>query len=345
MELLNTGEVREKKGRVQRLDRFKSAVIFGLIFSLALGDSLWGAETASLRANYSAVSGAFAPLWLAQDKGLFSKYGLEVDLKYILPSTATQGLLGKSLDIINPGGEIIEAGLGGERVVFIAGILNRVVFSLYSKSEVRQFSDLRGRVLGVTQPGSTTDFTARILLQQAGMAPGKDVRILHLKGMPEIIAALSQGTIDAGIISAPTTLRARQAGFKELVNITERNIPMIHAAFASTREFLKERPDRVRRFLQAYLEGLKVARSDAEQTKQVIGKYNRLTQLEDVEETYQTFLQAWEKVPYVSAPGVQTLLNFATHPAARTAKPEAFIDNSFLMELERSGFVDRLYQP
>ncbi len=322
----------------------KAAFVIGLMLCLGFVSALWAAEPLALRVNYSAVSGAFAPLWLAQDMGIFSKYGLAVDLKYIAPSTATQALLGKSLDIINPGGEIIEAGLSGEKVVFIAGVLNRVVFSLYSKPDVRQFSDLKGKVLGVTQPGSTTDFTAKILALESGLTVGKDIRILYLKGIPEILAALSQGTIDAGIISAPTTLRARQAGFRELVDITAKNIPMIHAAFASTRDFVKEQPERTRRFLQGYLEGLKISRTDSEQAKQAISKYTRMTNREDLDETYRTFLVAWEKVPFISAAAVQTLLDFAAHPAAKNAKPEQFIDNSLLKELERSGFIDKLYR-
>lgn len=318
--------------------------IVGLVCCVALVDTARGAELIPLRANYSAVSGAFAPLWLAQDKGFFAKYGLAVDLKYVLDSTATQALLSRSLDIVNASGGIIDAGLGGVRVVFIAGILNRIVFSLYGKPEIRQLSDLRGKVLGVTQPGSTTDFAARILIQELGMTPGKDVRILYLKGMPEIISALSQGIIDAGILSAPTTLKARQAGFKESLDITARNIPMIHAALATTRDFVKEHPDHVQRYLQGYLEGLKTARTDPELTKQVISKYTRMTNAEDVEETYQTFLKAWEKAPYVPAAAVQTLLNFATHPAAKATRPEQFIDNSILAELDRSGFIEGLYQ-
>jgi len=320
------------------------SLILGFILCLGAVTNLWAGEPAMLRANYSGVSGAFAPLWIAQDKGLFTKYGLSVDLKFIQPGTATQALLGKSLDITNPGGELIEAGLSGEKVVFFSGILNRVVFSMYSKPEIRTVSDLRGKVLGVTQPGATTDFAARILLQEAGLSPGKDVKILYLKGMTQIVAALVKGSIDAGIISAPTTLNARQSGFKELVDITEKNIPMIHAAFASTRDYLKEHPDRVRAFLQGYLEGIKVARADAELSKQIIGKYTKTDNAEDLEETYRTFVVAWERVPLVSAAAVQTLLNFATHPAARSAKPEQFIDNSLLKELERSGFVDKLYQ-
>jgi ABC-type nitrate/sulfonate/bicarbonate transport system substrate-binding protein len=330
------------KENVKAANKSTRMTVGALVLILASCRAVWSAELVPLRASYAAVSGAFAPLWLAQDKGLFAKYGLAVELKYILPATATQALLSNSLDIINPGGELIEAGLSGARVAFMVGILNRIVFSLYSKPEIKQFSDLRGKIIGVTLAGSTTDFTARILIQQAGMSPGKDIQVLHLQGMPDIITALTQGRIDAGIVSAPTTAKARQAGFKELVDITARNIPMIHVALATTRDYLKENPDRVRRFLQGYIEGLRIARTDAAQAKQAIGKYTRTENRADLDETYNTFIKAWEPVPYVSAPAVQTLLNFATHPAAKTAKPEQFIDNSIVAELEKSGFIDKV---
>jgi ABC-type nitrate/sulfonate/bicarbonate transport system substrate-binding protein len=106
---------------------------------------------------------------------------------------------------------------------------------------------------------------------------------------------------------------------------------------------MKENPDRVRRFLQAYLEGLKIVRTDGEQAKQAIGKYTKLADGDDLDETYKTFLPAWEKVPYVSPAGVKTLLDFSNQPAAKSAKPEQFIDNSFLAELDKSGFIDKLY--
>ena len=320
------------------------AAVLGVVVVVGMTTAARAAEGNLLRANYAGVSGAFAPVWIASDKGLFAKYGLNLDLRYIAPATSTQGLLAKSLDIVNPGGEIIEAGLSGEPVVYMAGILNRAVMSVYAKSDIRSMADLRGKVLAVTVPGATTDFAARILLQQAGLTPGKDVKLIFLKGMAEILAGITQGNADAGIFTAPTTLKARQAGLKEIVNVTEKNIPMIHAAFASTREYLKTQPDNVRRFLQGYLEGIKVARADSELAKQVIGKYTKTTDHDDLEDSYRTFLPAWEKAPMVPAAAVQTMLNFATHPAAKTAKPESFIDNSALMELEKSGFIDRLYK-
>src|SRR5512142_734362 len=319
-----------------------SLCALGLILAAPLHGR--AADAPAVRANYSAFSGAFAPVWIAADKGLFAKYGLNVDMRYIAPATATQALLARNLDIVNPGGEIIEAGLNGEPVVFIAGILNRAVMSLYAKPEITSVGDLKGKVLAVTLPGATTDFAARILLQQAHLTPGKDVKLIYLKGMVEILTGINQGNADAGIFTAPTTLKASHAGLKELVNVTEKNIPMIHAAFASTRDYIRTQPDNVRRFLQAYLEGIKIASTDAALAKQVIGKYTKTTDAADLESSYRTFLPAWERLPTVPAAAVQTMLNVATHPGAKTAKPETFIDNSLLAEIGKSGFVDRLYK-
>ena len=319
---------------------------FGLALFIGVGllSGVWAAEPMTLRASYAAISGNFACVWLAQDKGLFSKYGLTVDLKFVPPSTATQSLVAKSLDIVAPGSEIVEAGLAGEQVVFIAGIANRVVLSLYGKPEIHGLAHLRGRVLAVLTPGGTSDVLARILAQEAGLTPGKDIRILYMKSAPEILAALTQGVADAGIISAPMTLKARQLGFKEIIDVVGKNIPMVHSSLASTRDFVRENPDRVRRFLQGYVEAIKVARSNPVEAKRVVGKYTNTTNEEDLEETYRTFVGVWERVPYVSTAAVQTILNFSNHAKAKTAKPEQFIDNSIVAELERSGFINQLYQ-
>jgi hypothetical protein len=102
--------------------------------------------------------------------------------------------------------------------------------------------------------------------------------------------------------------------------------------------------DPTQRFLRAYLEGTKIALTDAEFTKQMIGKYTKTTHAADLESSYQAFLPAWERLPMVPAAAVQTMLNFASHPGAKTAKPESLIDNSVLTEIDRSGFIDKLYK-
>ena len=109
---------------------------------------------------------------------------------------------------------------------------------------------------------------------------------------PKILAALTTGVIAAGIISAPVTLKARQAGFKEIVNVPERNIPMIHAGLATTQDFRKEHRDRVRGFLQGYIEAVRYAAINPKETKQIIGTFTKTNNQEDLEETYQPLLRS-----------------------------------------------------
>src|SRR6185312_2066802 len=90
----------------------KLLISIAVLLSLAFAPSTARpAEMPLVRANYAALSGAFAPLWIAADRNLFAKYGLNVDLRYIAPATATQALISRNVEIINPGGEIVEAGL------------------------------------------------------------------------------------------------------------------------------------------------------------------------------------------------------------------------------------------
>ena len=334
---------RENLERNRRVNLTKILAGLLLFSGLFLIDRSLAADLPVVRASYNAIGGVFTPLWVAYENKLFNRYGIAVDLKFLPLTTGTQALLTKNVDIITPGGELLEAGLNGERVVYIAGIANRVVLSIFAKPEIQSLPDLRGKVVSALSPGSISDHLVRILCQEAGLVPGQDVKMLYLKTGPEILAALTSGVIDAGVISAPVTLKARQAGFKEIVNVPERNIPMIHAGLATTREFVKEHRDRVRGFLQGYMEAVRYAATNPKETKQIIGTFTKTNNQEDLEETYQTFIKVWERIPYVSTAGVQSVLNFTRHPGAKAAKPEQFIDNSILSEIEKSGFVNQLY--
>lgn len=324
-------------GRIMRT--FFVVVLF-LLFSSGVG----GAAPVEVRTNYAAVSGAFAPIFLAQDEGLYAKYGLKTNLKYIQSTTAVQTWLAGDLDIVNTSNELVNSRLGGADVVYISGLVNRFVFSLYSKPGISKISDLKGKTVGATQPDAVSEVAALVVIKEGGLNPRKDVKMAYMRGIPEILTALSQGVIDAGTISPPTTLKARQAGLKELVNITAKNIPMIHTGIGATRAFLKEHPETAKSYLKGLLAGIKMARTDPERTKQAIGKYTRTTDAEVLDETYKTFVQSWDKVPYISAVAIKTLLEFSGNPAAKSAKAEDFFDNSYLKEVERSGFVEQLYR-
>ena len=146
------------------------------------------------------------------------------------------------------------------------------------------------------------------------------------------------------MVSAPTTVKLRHAGLKELVDVGARDIPMIHAGLATTRKFIKGNADALRRYVQAYIEATKVARTEAKATKRIIAKWTKSYNKEELDETYATYVKGWEQAPYVSPAAMQSVLNFAVNPKAKKAKPEQFIDNSFVAAVEHSGFLKQLYE-
>jgi hypothetical protein len=133
-----------------------------------------------------------------------------------------------------------------------------------------------------------------------------------------------------------------KAGFKEIVNVPERNIPMIHAGLATTRDSIKEHRDRSAVFSGGYIEAVRYAVTNPKETKQIIGTFTKTTNQEDLDETYQTFIKVWERLPYVSAAAVQSVLNSPAIPAL-SPRSRKIIDNSLLNELEKSGFGNQLY--
>jgi ABC-type nitrate/sulfonate/bicarbonate transport system substrate-binding protein len=153
--------------------------IFALAVMMLFGGGAQpeAAEIGELKINYGAVSAAYTPIWVAQDEGFFAKQGLKTDLKLIGAATEVQALLGGSLHIVNGVPELVDARLQGGDVLYIGGIINRFVFSLFGKSEIQKIADLRGKNIGATQPNSSTDFAVRLLLKRRARA-GKDAHIL-----------------------------------------------------------------------------------------------------------------------------------------------------------------------
>ena len=223
--------------------RVKISVAFLLLASGFLFDEASGADLPVVRASYNAIGGVFTPIWLAQENKLFNKYGISVDLKFLPLTTGTQALLTRDIDIITPGGEFLEAGLNGERVVYIAGIANRVVLSIFAKPEIKSVADLRGKVVSALSPGSISDHLARILFQEAGLTPGQDVKMLYLKTGPEILAALTRTIWCSSLVATAMMVRHEDAPLGPLYDIEEHVLEGGgHAADGGTSIGLPQRP-------------------------------------------------------------------------------------------------------
>src|SRR2546429_5081654 len=170
------------------------------------------AQEMSLRAVYNALSGVMAPIWVGQEGGLFTKHGVNVDLKYLAATTAVQGMVGGGEEVGLVGNQGIDAKLEGADLIYVASDLPTFVFQVYNRPEIKSIADLKGKVVAVTQPSASTDYAMRIVLKRNGLEPDKDVRILYAQDINGVLNSVSAGNAPAGNISPPPPIRGQTAG-------------------------------------------------------------------------------------------------------------------------------------
>lgn len=298
----------------------------------------------TVRVIYGAISAANSPIWIAQEKGLFKKYGVESEVSHVPTTQAIQALLAGDIQFTTASGQIVYSGLAGGNAVYIAGLTNRFVFYVYGRPGVEAAADLKGKTIASTQPEDPTTISVRMALRKERMDPDKDVKFTYLREVPAILGALRQGVVDAAVLSPPISLQARELGFKLAIDIAALKIPFVHTGIAAQRSYMKANPQAARNFIKALVEALKIGREQPADAQAIIGKYTNISDPKLLEEAYRSFQPTWEKVPYVSREAVQSVLEAATDPRARTAKPDEFIDDSILKELDSTGFVETLYR-
>jgi len=298
------------------------------------------AQDLTLRAVYNALSGVMAPLWVAADAGLFTKHGVNVDVKYLAATSAVQAMVGGGEEVGFVGNQGIDARIEGADLVYIASGLPTFVFQLYSRPEIKTIADLKGKVVAATQPAASTDYAIRMLLKRNGLEPDKDVKILYAQDSINVINTVITGNAAAGINSHPNALKLKAAGMRTLVDITELKIPFLFTGMLSSPKVVREKNDALTRYLRAYIEAMALIRRDKETTIKSIGKFLKSTDREALESTYEEYKNVFPTTPLMTAAEVQAVLDVAKSPKAKSMKPQEFFDNSIVQKIQASGFVD-----
>lgn len=305
-----------------------------------------GGAAERVRIAYSAISGAMGPLWVAHDLGLFSRQGLDVQLLYIGGgSVVTQALIGGDVQFVRLGASaVVQASLRGADLKMIGNTINSLVFSLMTKPEIKAPADLKGKKIGVTRLGGSTDFALDLALNKWNLRRGPDVAVLQTGGMPQLLGAVMAGSVDAGVISPPTNLTAVKMGLKELVDFGDLPISYPNSPLATTQAYLSRNRDVALRVARAYAEGIHRVKTDREATLKIYAKYTKVQDPEILAELYRIYgVKYLERIPYVKAEAVEEVLRSEVKGAA-AAKPGDFIDNSLVAELEREGLFRKLYK-
>jgi len=288
-------------------------------------------------------------LWITHERGFFRKYGLDVQLVFIESGTTTvQSLISKDVYFAQmAGAAVIQSRLRGADVVMIAGVINTLNFKLYVDKSIKQPDQLKGKIVAVTRFGSSTDFALRYALERYGLAPEKEVTILQAGNMPAILASLETGKIQGAMLSAPFTLRAKNMGLPLMADLQMLGLEYQHTGLATTQAFIKARPELVRSVMKAYVEGIHYYKTHRAESLAILAKYLRTSDTDVLTEVYEDVgLRLTAEKPYPTLRGIGIMLRelAATNPKITAARPEEFVDLTFIKELDGSGFIDRLYK-
>jgi NitT/TauT family transport system substrate-binding protein len=209
--------------------------------------------------------------------------------------------------------------------------------------EIKTAEDLRGKRVGVSRFGALSDLVVRRYLRKLGLDPAKDVSIVQIGGIPELVTAMKAGAISAGSISPPALTVAKKAGFKELSDFESLDYKYPAVAIASTRSFIQRNRSVALNFIRGESEGIHTIRTQKNLAIGVLKKYMRINDAEILEDGYRYALKFFQPRPYPTLEEVRAVLDeYKSMPQAANAKPEQFIDLSLLQELEREKFFDKL---
>jgi len=292
---------------------------------------------------YPSAAGSWAIPMIAKEAGYFADEGLAVDLVRVGGSTRiVAALIGGSGQLIHAGEPaVVPAVLQGSDVVLIAAISTVNRHHLIARPEIKDVKELKGKTVGITSFGSTSDYILRTILEKHGLDSSKDVSIVQTGGQPEGLAAMAGGKIYAQRMSFPLHLKAIQLGMRELVDLpTEENTGTV----ITTRSYLAQRRSTVIKFMRAFIRGMHRYRTDKEFAKRVIAKFAQLKDEEILEATWREYAGDLQRVPRPTLKGIQQVIDSGLGGKKFDLKAERLVDLSVVDELERNGFIDSVYR-
>ena len=298
------------------------------------------AQLVKLKAAYSSESSWSLATWVAYDAELFKKYGLAVDLVLIRSAaTITAALIAGETPMIQLGGNgTIQAALQGADTVNVQTLVPIIPQSLVVSADIKSTEDLKGKRLGVSRFGALSDLIIRHYLRKFGLDPAKDVTIVQVGGIPELLAAMKAGAISGGSLSPPVLTAAKKAGFRELGDFESLDYKYPAVAIATTRGFIQRQRSTALNFLRAEIEGIHAIRTQKNFAMNVLKKYMRISDPDIIEEGYRYALRFIQPRPLPTVEETRAVLEELKRP---DAKPENFIDLSLMQQLDREKFFEK----
>lgn len=329
--------------------RVARSLLVLVIFVLGLGSNSLAQDRPLKRINWgvTTLSASMWIPWLAKEAKIYEKNGLSVEPILLRGSGQTsQALLGGSLfaaPVALP--QVMLADLTGADMVNVAHTIASPSNKLLVKPEIRKPEDLRGKRLATSSLGSLGDFLFKYIIRKYGVDPNREITWLSIGTNTERLQALLTGAIDGADVTYPADVQAQRKGYRLLID-AGKEIVYPTTSIVTRRKTIQEDRDTVMRFVRSHVEGIAFFKQNKEFSLKVLTKYVKTTDPEFLEGSYAFYKQDFISVPYPIMKGLEATYDYValTRPEIRNHKPEEFMDPSFIAELDKSGFIKKLYE-
>ncbi len=329
--------------------RAMTPIILSLLLLLISLPELAAAQTVKekIRVALGSISVNSSVIPIGQQAGLFSKYGVDVEPIYFGGGmNSLAAVTSNSVQFLAAGSTAtISARLGGVDIVMLSVQSNKLDYTVFAAPEVKAPQDLRGKVVTGTRPGASADSALRLYLRKMGLEPDKDVIFISVaESQQGRLNALMRGSIAATVLAPPFSGVAKRSGYRELADLRRSDIEYAGTSIAGMSGYIKSHPQLIENFMMGYIESLYFFRTQKEKTLAGIMKFLKMNDRARAEEGYEYYIDLMPVMPYASAEGVLSVLQFLAprQPKAASSDPEEFYDMSFLKKIEESGFTKAL---
>jgi len=305
------------------------------------------AQLTKLNVGYSAISGDALPAWIAKDAGIFEKNGLDVQLVFFTGgTTAVMALVSADTPIAQlAGAAVVNSVMAGSDAALVVGGVTSLNYYLMGRPEIKTAEQLKGGTVAISRFGSSSDFIARYALQKVGLTPGKDVTIVQIGSTTARVDAALTGRVQATVVNPPASIIAQKRGMTVLADLPKLGLVYQHTSVATTRKYIREHPEIVRRYVKSQVDAVHRIYTDKEASLRALARFiGRTVERDVLEKTWENLLSeaVLPRKQYPSLEGIKTIL--ATELKGKPDKPEDFVDSSFIRELDQSGYIDGLYK-
>jgi ABC-type nitrate/sulfonate/bicarbonate transport system substrate-binding protein len=312
------------------------ALLLSLI--LILPNLGWSQTKEKIRVALGSISVNSSVIPIGKENGLFAKHGIDLEPIYMGGGiNSLAAVTSGAVQFLSAGSTAtISARLGGADIAIIAVQSDKLDYTVFTNQDIKSIQDLRGKIVTGTRPGASADSALRLYLRKSGLEPDKDVIFISVaESQQGRLNALTRGSVAATVLSPPFSGIAKQMGMRELADLRKLDIPYAGNSIAATGPYLKSYPAAVENFLKGYIESLQFFRTQRERTISAIVRYLKINDRARAEEGYDYYVELMPTMPYASANGVRTVLQFLAprQPKAAIANPEEFYDMSFLNKI------------